>query len=609
MTTVAPPSAESTEPADAPGAAARVLAPTGLVDLSGVGMRQLWRLSRTVAPRLQDGFAVTMLLAVFAGAGRIIVPLVVQRSLDDRLRHIGLALAVGAVGVLVAGVSSYTLNLRLQRRVEDALAQMRRSGLARVHDMAAATADRTPSADLVARLTADLDQVTTFIQGGGIQFVTNGAQLVISSVLMVAYGWLLAVPVFVIAGVLLAAMVVVQRTIGARYDRARRDLARMQSVVAEAIVGAPVIRATGTDDRAAARMEQAVDRARHSLVRTLLPISTNGSLGEIAISTMSIAVMMLGVWWGTTGHPEQVRISSGQVVAVVFLVTLFVRPMQFLVQTLGEAQNALTGWRRALELVLTPAATVEGGAGLPEGPVSVDVRGLGVRYPGSGLVLRDIEVHIPAGARVAVVGRTGSGKSTFAKVLTRRVEVAQGEILLSGRPLGSIADEALARRVVILPQDPFLFAGTVRANIVLGTPDASEEEILDVLGRLGLAHWAAGLEKGLDTEVGMGGSRLSVGERQLVALARTALVDPDLIILDEATSGVDPATDVAVQRALGELTHGRTTIAIAHRMVTAETADRVLVFDDGRVVQSGHHHDLVHQPGPYAALVAAWNAR
>jgi putative ABC transport system ATP-binding protein len=209
---------------------------------------------------------------------------------------------------------------------------------------------------------------------------------------------------------------------------------------------------------------------------------------------------------------------------------------------------------------------------------------------------------------VAVVGRTGSGKSTFAKLLTRRLNPATGSITLSGVPMERLTDASLAGRVVIVPQDPFLFDGTLAQNVTLGSPGATDRDVLRVLAALGLLEWFTGLPDGLVTQVGLRGERLSAGERQLVALARTALADPDLVVFDEATSGVDPATDVAVQRALGVLTHGRTTIAIAHRMITAETADRVVVLDAGRVVQSGPHHVLRDEPGPYAALITAWHA-
>ncbi|MBM2614290.1 ABC transporter ATP-binding protein [Actinoplanes sp. LDG1-06] len=537
----------------------------------------------------------TALLALLAGAGRIIAPLTVQHVVDSGFapRTVGPAVAVGAGAVVVAGTASMLLNRRLQDQVETALARLRRDGLRRAHDMAASRFDRTPSADLVARLTSDVDQVTTFLQGGGIQFVTNAAQLLIATVIMCVYSWQLGLPVLVLAALTLVAMLVLQRVIARRFGVARRDLSRMQSAVTESVLGAPVIRSTGTGERARAKLDTAVDRARDSLLRTLPPLHANASLGEVAISTMTVAVLLGGAY-GIGG------LSAGQVVAMVFLVTFFVRPLQFLVQSLGEAQNALTGWRRAHELATTPSAVRPDDLELPPGPVEVCADRVSARYGDGPLVLHDVSVRIEPGEHVAIVGPTGSGKSTFAKLLTRRLEPSAGVITLSGIPLDRLTT---AGRVVIVPQDPFLFDGTISHNVRLGAPDGDVERVFDDLG---LRGWLATLPDGLDTRVGLRGERLSAGERQLVALARTALADPDLVVLDEATSGIDPATDMVVQRALAVLTKGRTTISIAHRLNAAAAADRVLVFDNGRIVQSGEHPDLVNAPGPYAGLVSAW---
>jgi putative ABC transport system ATP-binding protein len=221
-------------------------------------------------------------------------------------------------------------------------------------------------------------------------------------------------------------------------------------------------------------------------------------------------------------------------------------------------------------------------------------------------VLHDVDLEIAPQSRVAIVGETGSGKTTFAKLLTRLMDPTRGRVLLSGVPLDTVRFSSLRSRVVMVPQDGFLFDTTVADNVRYGRPDSTDEEIALAFVELGLADWLEQLPDGLRTPVGERGESLSVGERQLVAVARAYIADPDLLVLDEATSAVDPATELRLNRALDSLTRGRTTVAIAHRLSTAEAADEVLVVDDGVVVERGPHAELVGADGVYARLHASW---
>jgi len=286
---------------------------------------------------------------------------------------------------------------------------------------------------------------------------------------------------------------------------------------------------------------------------------------------------------------------------------------------LNEAQNAVAGWRRVLDVLdLEPDVKDpdEAGVDLPAGPLSVRFAHVSFRSPVASssagpdqgpLVLADVDLEIPARTKVAVVGETGSGKTTFAKLLTRLMDPVGGQVLLSGTPLTSVQFASLRSRVVMVPQDGFLFDATVAENIRFARPELSADDLDLAFTELGLDDWLRGLPQGLDTPVGERGEALSVGERQLVALVRAYVADPDLLVLDEATSAVDPATEVRLQRALDLVTRGRTTVAIAHRLSTAQSADEVIVVDAGRVVQRGPHATLLQdEESIYAKLYASW---
>jgi putative ABC transport system ATP-binding protein len=321
-------------------------------------------------------------------------------------------------------------------------------------------------------------------------------------------------------------------------------------------------------------------------------------------SSLSLAAALgVGVWWrGDLG------LGVGELVAYIFLVNLILAPVSELGEVLDQTQTALAGWWKILRVLDVPVDVVEPerGVELPGGPLSVQLDDVGFRYRTGDQVLHHVSVEIPAETSVAVVGETGSGKTTFTSLLARLADPVDGVVRIGGVDLRDAAPEARRSAIRMVPQDGFLFDTTIRENIRFGRDGATDSDVEESVGVLGLDRWLSTLPEGLDTVVGERGGRLSVGERQLVALARAQVADPGLLLLDEATSSVDPETEEALAAALGRLAEGRTTVSVAHRLSTAERADLVLVFDKGRIVQQGSHDELVLVDGFYRNLHESW---
>ncbi|HVE29744.1 MAG TPA: ABC transporter ATP-binding protein, partial [Mycobacteriales bacterium] len=446
---------------------------------------------------------------------------------------------------------------------------------------------------------------SVFMQWGGILVVTSTGQLLLATVLMAVYSWQLTLLVWACFVPLGIALPKLQKRLAGAYGIVRERIGDLLGAVSESVVGAQTVRAYAVEDRTTQRIDAAIDRHYRSAVRAQKTTVLVFTTGELVAALANAAVVVVGVLLGVGGH----GLTAGKLVAFLFLVTLFIAPVQVASEALSEAQNALASFRRVLDVVDAEpdVADPAGGSPLPPGPLGVRFDSVMFRYPQANrAALVDVDLEIRPRSRVAVVGETGSGKTTFAKLLTRLMDPTSGQVLVGGVPLTEVQFGSLRSRVVMVPQDGFLFDESVADNVRYGRPDATDDEIVAAFGALGLGDWLAGLPDGVLTRVGQRGEALSVGERQLVAIARAYIGDPDVLVLDEATSAVDPATEVRLTRALDSLTRGRTTLVIAHRLATAENADEILVVDAGRVVQRGPHAELVTQDGPYARLYASW---
>jgi len=566
-----------------------------------------------LSPELRTGLARTLGLALVAMVGRVAVPVAVQQVIDRGLRapggpDSGVVLGTVATALAVLAVTTLAQSLMMRRlftATESALATVRTRTFRHIHDLSMLHQQGERRGALTSRVTSDVDQITQFLQHGGITLLVSSAQIVVTSVVMFAYSWQLALVVYASFLPMVIIVRLLQRRLARAFLQVRERVAVMLAAVAETVVGADVIRAYGVAGRSARRLDEAIDRARAAQMRGMRISVSAYSIGEIAAGLAMAGVVVVGTLLGVGGG-----LRVGELTAFLLLVQLFVQPVQVATDVFNEAQNAVAGWRRVLDVLdISPDVRDPGehGQDLPPGPVSIEFSHVSFAYPDGPTVLSDVDIRIAPRTRVAVVGETGSGKTTFAKLLTRLMDPTDGTVRLSGIPLPEVRFASLRRRVVLVPQDGFLFDTTVAENVRFADPSLSDDALLDAFAELGLADWVQSLPHGLATPVGERGEALSVGERQLVALVRAHVADPDLLVLDEATSAVDPATEVRLQRALEAVTRGRTTVAIAHRLSTAQAADEIIVFDRGKIVQRGPHSELVAQTGTvYARLHAAW---
>lgn len=568
-----------------------------------------------VSPELREGFWTTLVLAVLAACGQVVVPIAVQQTLDRGLgsggADVGFVVRMGllaAVAIAVTSVASYKMTYRLFSASERGLATLRTKAFRHVHDLPLLTQNTERRGALVARVTTDVDQVSQFLVFGGMIFIVSIGQMLVATLVMVAYSWQLALVVWIAFAPLFISIRWFQRKLSAAYTVVRHQVGVLLGAISEPVVGAAVVRSYAIEDRTQGRIDTAIEDWQDAYTSAQKFTVTSFSLGGLSGGLANAGVIIVGVLLGFADG-----MTPGKVLAFAFLVTLFVGPVQMGTQILTDAQNAIASWRRTLGILETPADLVDPGPEgevLPRGPIDVTFSHVTFAYPGGQPVLHDVDLHLDAGTRVAIVGETGSGKSTFAKLLTRLMDPTEGAVLLDGVDVRRVGQESLRRSVVLVPQEGFLFDDTITANVRYGKLDATEQEIRDSAEELGLSDWLDGLPRGLDTMVGQRGESLSAGERQLVALLRAHLADPDLLVLDEATSAVDPALEMRIAWALERLMSGRTSVTIAHRLSTAEAADEVIVVDRGRVVQRGPHAELVAQrDSVYAGLHASWVAQ
>ena len=564
-----------------------------------------------VSPELRTGASLTVLMALIVAAGSLAIPVLIQQILDQGLRgeeglrsnfiYISCAIAFLIVSfVIFAQRATYN---RLVRVAETTILELRVRVFRHLHRLSLADHQEARKGILTARVTSDIETLSQFAQWGAIAWIVDSVIIVGTLTVMAIYSWQLTLVVIAIYLPIIPILKAIQQQQFLKYREVREAVSETLGQASEAVTAAPVIRSYGYQNSIRSKLEKANQNQyrrqirAHKFFALLAPVMDT-------FSALSIAgVIVAGSYLG----PEM-GLTSGEMIAFVFLTTILIAPIWELGEVLDQTQTALAGWWKILSVLDVPIEVhePESGEKLKTGALEIEANNVNFRYRTGSQVLDDISIRIPAGTNVAVVGETGSGKTTFVKLLARIADPTSGQITINGIPIHEIDAESRHSSIQMVPQDGFLFDQTIRENVAFGKPHASEEEIQTAFHSLGLTDWLNKLPDGINTQTGSRGERISVGERQLVALARAQLANPGLLILDEATSAVDPETEVALVSALERLSQGRTTISVAHRLSTAEKADLILVFDQGKIVETGTHQELSTQNGIYADLHNTW---
>jgi ATP-binding cassette subfamily B protein len=567
----------------------------------------LRRTARLARPFRNQALAAFGFIALSTSSA-VVGPLLLRYGIDHGIRAddagaLNLAIGLYVVSAVIAYVGSRQQYVYVNRAGEGFLRALRLRLFAHIQRQSLAFFDRNKAGVLVSRMTADIESMSELVQWGLLQFVSAALLVTLAIVVLLIMSWQLTLLSLLVLPLIAIASVRFQRQSNKAYLAVRERIGDNLSALQENITGVRVIQAYAREPEQNRRFRR-TNRALYDAHLRSVKVSTwyFGVVEFCGVLATAIAIGG-GGWLAKNG-----QVSVGTVVAVVLLLSSLFEPVQQLSQLYNTVQSATASLDKMFQILDTEPEVDQrpDAVDLPRsGELEVDA--VTFSYPGTDqLVLRDVSLTVAAGERLALVGPTGAGKSSLAKLMARLYDPAQGAVSFGGIDLRDASLGSLRHRVVVVPQEGFLFDGTIADNLRLAKTSATDDEIRAALQAIDALERFEAFPEGLDTEVRERGSRLSAGERQLVSLGRAALVDPAVLVLDEATSSLDPGTEALVEHALDRLMQGRTTIVVAHRLSTVQRADRIAVVDHGELVELGTHAELIGLDGRYAALAEAW---